>query len=625
VDQTRSVLRVGNFSGFYGDRAAAAQQMLDGGPLDFLTGDYLAELTMMILYKARRKDPAKGYATTFLSQLEGIFAKVVERKVRVVVNAGGLNPRGLARDVREVARRLGVQASVVAISGDDLLGDLADLQRAGTSLAHLDTGQRLADAGVTPVTANVYLGAWPIVAALRRGADIVICPRVADASLVVGPAAWHFGWAVDDWDALAGAAVAGHVLECGTQATGGNYAFFTEITGLEQPGFPIAEMHADGSSVITKHPHTGGAVTVETVTAQLLYEIAAPAYLTPDVVARFDTAALSQDGPDRVRIAGTRGEPAPANLKLGINYAGGYRNSATFFVAGLDLDAKAALIERSVRATLAGREPAHLEFLRGPQPAAQGGSIEESSTTLRVEAKDSNADLVGRRFTNAIVEMALGSYPGLHLAAPPSPAKDYAVYWPTLVPRSAVTVALDGGWGDDVVLGDALAGRGQVPGPVPADAAGAGPPAGTERGTGEPPGANSSVVVALGLIAGARSGDKGGNANIGVWARDESGFGWLHEHLTPDRVQQLLPELAGYRVERFVLANLRSLNFVVYGLLGEGVASSTRFDPQAKSLGEVLRSRLVSLPRELVASRRESRAGVRRGSDQPVCGSGGNC
>jgi Acyclic terpene utilisation family protein AtuA len=600
VDQTRSVLRVGNFSGFYGDRAAAAQQMLEGGPLDFLTGDYLAELTMMILYKAKRKDPAKGYAATFLSQLEGIFAQVIERKVRVVVNAGGLNPRGLARDVREVARRLGVSATVVAIDGDDLLGELAALQAAGASLAHLDTGQSLAEAGVTPVTANVYLGAWPIVEALRRGADIVVCPRVADASLVVGPAAWHFGWAVDDWDALAGAVAAGHVLECGTQATGGNYAFFTEISGLEQAGFPIAELHADGSSVITKHPHTGGAVTAETVTAQLLYEIAAPAYPTPDVVARFDTVALSQDGPDRVRIARTRGEPAPANLKLGINYAGGYRNSATFFIAGLDLDAKAALIERTVRATLAGREPAHLEFIRGPQPAAQPRSIEESSTTVRIEAKDENADLVGRRFTNAIVEMALGSYPGLHLAAPPSPAKDYAVYWPTLVPRSAVTVALDGDWGDDVVLADALDGRGLVSGPTSPGTPSAEPLADAERRPGKSADASTSVVGALGLIAGARSGDKGGNANIGVWARDEPGFGWLRAHLTPGRVQQLLPELADYRVERFVLANLRSLNFVVYGLLGEGVASSTRFDPQAKSLGEVLRSRLVSLPDELI-------------------------
>jgi hypothetical protein len=596
----QDVLRVGNFSGFYGDRAAAARQMLDGGPLDFLTGDYLAELTMAILDKARRKDPGKGYAATFLAQIEGIFAQVIERKVRVVVNAGGLNPRGLARAVREVARRLGVPATVVAIDGDDLLASLPALQEAGDPLAHLDTGRALAEGGISPLTANVYLGAWPIVEALRRGADIVVAPRVADAALVVGPAAWHFGWAPDDWDALAGAVAAGHVLECGTQATGGNFAFFTEIPGLEQPGFPIAELHADGSSVITKHPGTGGAVTVETVTAQLLYEIAGPAYATPDVVARFDTARLSQAGPDRVLIGPIRGEPAPERLKLGINYAGGYRNSATFFIAGLDLDAKAALIERTVRAALRGREPRYLEFARGPLPAVQPRAVEDCSTSVRVEAKDSNPDLVGRAFSNAIVEMALASYPGLHLATPPTPARDYAVYWPTLVPRSAVTVVLDGDWGEDVAVGDPVA---AVTRPDPAPGTGAGP--GTPADTPASPAAGYSgelVSVPLGLVAGARSGDKGGNANVGIWARQARAFPWLDEHLTPEALQELLPELGGYRIDRFRLPNLLAVNFVVHGFLGDGVASSTRFDPQAKSLGEVLRSRPVRLPRELVAN-----------------------
>ena len=588
----QDVLRIGNFSGFYGDRAAAAQQMLDGGPLDVLTGDYLAELTMAILYKARRKDAARGYAATFPAQLEGIFAQVIERKVRVVVNAGGLNPRGLASGVREVARRLGLPATVVAIDGDDLLAALPALQAAGEPLAHMDTGATLAQAGVSPLTANVYLGAWPIVEALRRGADIVVAPRAADAALVVGPAAWHFGWAPDDWDALAGAVAAGHVLECGTQATGGNFAFFTEIPGLEQPGFPIAEVHADGASVITKHPGTGGAVTVETVTAQLLYEIAAPAYATPDVVARFDTARLAQIGPDRVLVGHTRGEPAPERLKLGINYAGGFRNSATFFIAGLDLDAKAALIERTVRAALRGREPEHLEFIRGPLPPAQPRTVEECSATVRVEAQDAHPDLVGRAFTNAIVEMALASYPGLHLASPPSPAKDYAVYWPALVPRSAVTAVLDGGWGQDVVVAD----------PVPAVSPAGLEPAQPDPDAGVGPGYSGDLVrVPLGWVAGARSGDKGGNANVGIWVRQARAFPWLDQCLTPAALEELLPELAGYRIERFRLPNLLAVNFVVHGFLGDGVASSTRFDPQAKSLGEVLRSRPVSVPREIVS------------------------
>jgi hypothetical protein len=270
-------LRIANCSGFYGDRRAAPRELLEGGPIDVLTGDYLAELTMLILWRSRGRDPAKGYATSFLAQMEECLGLAVDKGVKVVANAGGLNPAGLAAELRALAGRLGLTVSVAHVEGDDLLGRLDELRAAGEPLANLDTGTRLAEAGVTPVTANAYLGAWGTVAALAAGADVVVCGRVTDASLVVGPAAWRFGWAADDWDRLAGAVVAGHVLECGTQATGGNYAFLHELPDTRPPGFPIAEVAADGSAVVTKHPGTGGLVSVGTVTAQLLYEIAGPA------------------------------------------------------------------------------------------------------------------------------------------------------------------------------------------------------------------------------------------------------------------------------------------------------------------------------------------------------------
>ncbi|MFE6507546.1 acyclic terpene utilization AtuA family protein [Nocardioides sp. NPDC057764] len=338
-------VRIGNASGFYGDRAAAMREMVTEGPLDVVTGDYLAELTMLILWKARRKDPTAGYARTFLAQMEEVLGGALDRGVRIVTNAGGLNPAGLAGKLGDLAERLGLAPRIAWLEGDDLSARVGELLAAGHDLKHLDTGRSLADAGVRPATANAYLGGWGITGALRAGADIVVCPRVTDASLVVGPAAWWHGWSPDDYDAIAGAVAAGHVIECGPQATGGNYPWPEEIVSPGYPGYPIAEVAADGSAVITKHPDTGGVVSVGTVTAQLLYEIAGPDYPNPDVVARFDTVRLSQEAPDRVLMSGTKGAAPSGLLKVALNYVGGYRNSMTLVITGLDVEAKAAAAE----------------------------------------------------------------------------------------------------------------------------------------------------------------------------------------------------------------------------------------------------------------------------------------
>jgi hypothetical protein len=576
-------LRIANGSGFYGDRLAAPRELLEGGPIDFLTGDYLAELTMLILWKARQRDPSAGYAATFLRQMEEVLGLCVEKGVRVVVNAGGLSPAGLAAKLRELAERTGVPARIAHVEGDDLLPRLAELQAQGHALRHLDTGRSLAAEGVQPVSANAYLGAFGIVACLDAGADVVVCPRVTDASLVVGPAAWHYGWARDDWDRLASAVVAGHVLECGAQATGGNYAFFREVPGLEHPGFPIAEVEPDGSFVVTKHPGTGGLVSTGTITAQLLYEIAEPAYANPDATARFDTIRLEQVGPDRVRVSGVRGEPPPPELKVCINYAGGYRNAMTLVLTGLDVPEKAALVERSVRARLAGpRAPAELHFHLARTAWADPDSNERASARLTVAAKDRDERKVGRAFSSALVELVLASYPGFYATGPPGEASAYGVYWPALVPAGEVdhrAVLPDGRTVAIPPVEPKERARVEAPAPrLPA------PPEGPVR------------RAPLGALFGARSGDKGGNANLGVWARSDLAYGWLARFLTAERLQQLLPETAAHEVRRYELPNLRALNFVVVGLLGEGVASSLRPDPQAKSLGEWLRAREVDLP-----------------------------
>ncbi|UZI29562.1 acyclic terpene utilization AtuA family protein [Streptomyces sp. VB1] len=557
-------LRIGNASGFYGDRFDALREMLIGGPLDVVTGDYLAELTMLILGRSRLKDPDKGYATTFLRQLEEGLGLAHERGVRIVANAGGLNPAGLADAVRQLAAKVGVPVTVAHVEGDSLPVPDGFL------------------------TANAYLGGSGIAACLRAGADVVVTGRVTDAALVTGPAAAHFGWGPDDLDALAGAVVAGHVLECGTQVTGGNYAFFREHDArlLRRPGFPLAEIHADGSSVITKHDGTGGVVDVGTVTAQLLYETGGARYAGPDVTARLDTVTLTPDGPDRVRIDGVRGEAPPPSLKAGLTRLGGWRNEVVFVLTGLHIEAKADLVHDQVADALAragGRPPAEVRWELARTDHADADTEERASALLRLVVRDRDADAVGRAVSGAAVELALGSYPGFHVTAPPGRGAPYGVFEARAVPAADVE--------HTAVLPD---GRREVQEPPSRTQELAEPDAPPLP---EPyPASTPTRRAPLGLIAGARSGDKGGDANVGVWVRDDDAWRWLAHELTVERLKELLPETAALTVVRHVLPGLRALNFTVHGLLGEGVAAQARFDPQAKALGEWLRSRSLPVP-----------------------------
>ncbi|CDR08995.1 DUF1446 domain-containing protein [Streptomyces iranensis] len=562
-------LRIGNASGFYGDRFDALREMLTGGPLDVLTGDYLAELTMLILGRDRAKDPARGYATTFLRQLEDTLGLAMERGVRLVTNAGGLNPAGLADAIRELAERLGIGCRVAHVEGDDLLG--------------------ARDWGPGVVTANAYLGGAGITACLRGGADVVVTGRVTDAALVTGPAAAHFGWAADDWDALAGAVAAGHILECGTQATGGNYSFFAEHD-VRRPGFPLAELHPDGSSVITKHPHTGGAVTVGTVTAQLLYETAGARYPGPDVTARLDSVRLVQDGPDRVRVHGVRGEAPPRTLKTGLTRLGGHRNEVVFVLTGLDIEPKAALVRDQMEGAMSKRRPAEVRWTLSRTDHPDAAVQEEASALLRLVVRDRDPAAVGRVISGAAVELALASYPGFHVTAPPGKGSPYGVFEAveTLADTVPHTAVLPDGSRLSVPPAPTTPATPAAGGPV--DEPALPPPL--------PPGPTRRAP--LGAVAGARSGDKGGSANIGVWARGEAAWRWLAHTLTTDRLRELLPETAELNVTRHPLPRLRALNFVVDGLLGEGVAAQARFDPQAKAVGEWLRSRHLDIPEVLL-------------------------
>jgi hypothetical protein len=581
------VLRVGNCSGFYGDRLSAMREMLLAGELDVLTGDYLAELTMLILGRDRMRDASLGYARTFVRQVEDCLGIALEQGVRIVANAGGLNPAGLADRLREVAAGLGLAPAVAHVQGDDLMDRAASLALAGT-----------------PLTANAYLGAFGIAAALDHGADIVVTGRVTDASLVVGPAIARFGWTPTSYDELAGAVVAGHVIECGTQATGGNFSGFAALVGDARPlGFPVAEVAADGSCVITKHDGTGGTVSVDTVTAQLVYEIGSPTYLGPDVATHLDTVTLAPDGHDRVRVSGVRGSAPPATLKVCLNELGGWRNQAELVLVGLDIEEKAAWVRAQVDVALAagpGAPPADVVWTMARTDHEDASTEEAASCRLRVSVRDPDEAPVGKAFTAPLVELALASYPGFTLTGPPAPATPYGVYRAVYVPRETVT--------EQVVLPDG--GTLSLPAtPSPATPSPADPSSMRQFSrrvdaevTARPTGTTRRIP--LGRVVHARSGDKGGDANVGVWAMDAATrpdrVAWLLGFLTVERVQALLPETAALDVEVFALPNLGAVNVLVHGLLGEGVAASTRFDPQAKALGEWLRSRYVDVPEALV-------------------------
>ena len=579
-------LIIANCSGFFGDRFSAAREMVEGGPIDILSGDYLAELTMAILFRQTMKDPSKGYAHTFLKQMEQIMGQCLDKNIRVVSNAGGLNPKGLADELAKTANELGLHPKIAYIEGDNILPRIPELQEQGEAFAHLDKGISLKDAGATSITANAYFGGWGVAQALAEGADIVVGGRLADAAVVMGPAAWKFGWKQNDWDKLAGAAVAGHIIECSGQATGGNYSFIDEVPSYDNLGFPIAEMHEDGSFVITKHPNTGGLVSVGTVTAQLLYEVREPRYLTPDVGARFDTIQITQQGPDRVEVSGVCGEPPPDTTKVCINNLDGHTNSGTILLTGLDIEKKAKILENALFNSIGGKDQfrkAEVQLIRYDKENPP--SNEEAFAYLRLSVLDPDAKKVAL-FSAKLIELALCNIPGFAGTSPPSKGRPVIQHWPTLVSRTRVIQKLT------------IDGKQTEIEPVPTGQAI--PPVKSLEVVIPPVPAGPTVTAPLGRVYATRSGDKGGNANLGIWGKTPEAFAFLQDFLTVDKLKEILPDMAEYEIERHALPNLLALNFYIIGVLGDGVSASMRMDPQAKTLGEYLRAKNAEIPQSLL-------------------------
>jgi hypothetical protein len=582
-------IKIANCSGFYGDNLSIARKMVEGGPIDVLTGDYLAELTMTILYNQKLKRGEDfGYVGTFLKQFKEVAKLCEDKKIKIVSNAGGLNPASMAKEVEKIIKELNLNLKVAYIEGDDLMPRLEELSSAGELLKNIDKKNDLFSYEKKPLTANAYLGAWGIKEALDEGADVVICPRVTDAAVVIGPAAWKFNWARNDFDKLAGALAAGHIIECGAQATGGNYAFFKEVPSFKDIGYPIAEINEDGSFVVTKHPGTGGLVSVGTVTAQLLYEIGSPAYANPDVISHFDTLKIEQESEDRVYVSGCRGSSPPKNHKVCINLAGGFRNGTELLITGLDIEEKANLISETIFESVGGKDQfdkVDIQLHRTDKENPE--TNEQAQAFLRIDVMSKDSDLVGRLFSAKIIELALANFPGWTGRSGVVPNGPYIEYWPALV--------------DSKHIKEKIFVDGKVLEILPTSQLDfeevyyQKEPTEVKKITEKP-----DKEIFFGEIFGTRSGDKGGCANLGVWSKNIDTYGFLYDFLTVKKLKELLPDLESFEIDRFDLPNILSLNFYIHGILQDGVSSSTRMDGQAKSLGEYLRAKKISIPKTIL-------------------------
>ena len=582
-------LKIANCSGYYGDKLSAAKELVDGGPIDVLTGDYLAELTMAILYNQKiQRGEDKGYVGTFLKQIKEVAGSCKEKNIKIISNAGGLNPKSMANEIEKILEDQSLDMKVAYIDGDDLLSKISNLTKLGEDFTNIDKNIALNESGLMPITANAYLGAWGIKEALDLGADIVICPRVTDAAVVIGPAAWKFQWKRNNYDALAGALAAGHIIECGCQATGGNYSFFKEVSNFDNIGYPIAEIFEDGSFNITKHPHTGGLVSTGTVTAQLLYEISSPAYVNPDVVAHFDTLKIEEVEKDKVFISGCRGSSPPLKHKVCINLAGSFRNGMEIILTGLDIEEKAKVFTDALFNSVGGKsqfDEVTIQLHRTDKD--DPNTNEEAMASLLVSVKSKDPNLVGRLFSAKIIELALSNIPGFFAQGGVKSSGPVINYWPALVDSKFIKEKVNI---DDkqieVLPTSQLEFEESYYQKEPIKI--------------EKIEIKNEKEIYFGDIYGTRSGDKGGCANLGIWAKNDQTFSFLYDFLTVEQLKKLLPDLKDFKIERYELSNIYSLNFYIHEILQDGVSSNDRKDSQAKSLGEYLRAKKIKVPEAII-------------------------
>jgi hypothetical protein len=592
----KRTIRIGNAGGYWGDDVGALRRQLTGGPLDYVTIDYLAEITMSILQRQRARNPELGYATDFVDQMRDVLPLMMESGATVITNAGGVNPEGLGAKLIEVARELGVDLKVGVVSGDDILDDLAALAQAGDPLDNMETGAKLKPLRDTVLSANVYLGAEPVVRLLEQGCRVIVTGRVTDTGITLAPMIHEFGWDEDDWDRLAAGVVAGHVIECGSQATGGNLTDWREVPTFDRIGYPIVEVSDDGSFVVTKHPRTGGLVSEKTVKEQLVYEMGDPCeYISPDVVARFDTIELEDLGRHRVRVSGVKGLPRTELFKVSMACSAGWKAGGTILVSGPEARAKAETVAKAFWRKLGLKfEETHTSVVGTGSiwPASLGG-CEPDEVLLRLGVRDPDRAKV-HAFGMLLPTMILSGPSGLAVTGGRPKPSEVVAYWPALMRRSSVTARISTldttgrARAESVPFEDVAPPKAPThvprPAPLPAPAAG-----------------KRTRRVKLRELAYARSGDKGDTCNIGVLARSPEIHAWLVATLKPAVVKAFFKGIVKGRVRRYEARNLLALNFLCERTLGGGGTVSLLLDPQGKTQSQALLEMEVDVPVRLLS------------------------
>ncbi len=592
-------IRIGNASGFWGDDLSALKRQLLGGELDYISIDYLAEITMSILKKQHLKNPAFGYVADFVNQIIDVAQIVKDKKVRIITNAGGINPLGCARKIIEELAKKNISLKIAVVQGDNIVDQINEFYPTKAQFNNLDTGESFAEIKDKVQSANVYLGIPPILKALESGADIIIAGRVTDSSITIAPMVYEFGWKLNDWDKLAAALVAGHIIECGAQSTGGNFTDWHKVESWENFGYPIVEVYPDATFVVTKHENTGGIVTLDTVKEQLVYEMGNPAcYISPDVVADFLTIQLEQEAKDHVKVFGVKGKPSTKTFKVSMAYADGYKATSSIIICGDNA------LEKAQKFADIFWKRVNLDFVKsntefvGYDACHKGlaNTISPNEILLRFSVFDYDQRKINE-FGKNIAPLILSGPPGVAVTGGRPSPQEVMTYYPALIPKELITSTVSvldetGNIIETYEIGSVLG--------FEEDLVFAKDSTKKIDNQFDKINIDDFQAVKLRKICLARSGDKGDTANVGVIARNKAIYEFLKDYLTAEKVKVMFSDLCKGKVIRYELDNLMALNFLLEESLNDGGTKSLMIDAQGKTYASALLNQEVSVPKDIL-------------------------
>ena len=599
---TKQSIRIGNAGGYWGDDPSALERQVEGGHLDYITMDFLAEITMSIMQKQKTRSPELGYARDFLPMLKSVLARTMASKTTIITNAGGINPVGCARAIAKMALELDLKPKVAVVHGDDIMPQIDSLQASGASFVNMESGQEFSEVKHNLQSANIYFGTAPVVEALKFDPDIIITGRVTDTGITVAPMIHEFGWELTDWNKIASGMVAGHILECGSQSTGGNFTDWQKVPSFKNIGFPIAEVYEDGSFSITKHENTGGLVTTETVREQLFYEMGNPkSYLTPDVVADFTTIKITQDGDNKVRISGVQGKEPTPFYKVSMAYGDGFKSQGSIAISGPNAREKAEAFAEifwdRVGHMFSDKETEYFGWNACHKSLVGSDNGNEILLRLGVRSKDKDKLTI---FGKMIPSLILAGPPGVSVTGGVPKPQEVVSYWPALIPKGLVHPSIG------ILSGSELSQERLVENTPIGQTKDEAPKESQVTPTATQPIKNINEFLnpskpALIKIAIARSGDKGDTSNIGVIARTKSAYDFLDKFLTAELVKNLFQEICVGKVTRYSLPNMLGFNFLLEEALGGGGTKTLRIDAQGKTFAQAILSITTDIPPEVLA------------------------